>query len=137
MNKAKLISDPTPSDDIDASVDDTVEASDDVVDVVDEFIDDIVDDIKVDSKTDVKVEVRDDVKDEVKTDLDSVDNGDPVNDRDGVSQVKAKDVEQSTGTTSDAGIKGCTSPRALNYNPNATIDDGSCRLLSVNPRGGY
>ena len=137
VNKAQLISDPTPSDDIDASVDDTIDTGDDVVDVVDEFIDDIVDDIKVDSKTDVKVEVKDEVKDEVKTDLDSVENGDPVNDRDGVSQVKAKDVEQSTGTTSDAGIKGCTSPRALNYNPNATIDDGSCRFVSVNPRGGY
>ena len=25
-------------------------------------------------------------------------------------------------------IRGCTNPKATNYNPNATVDDGSCQL---------
>lgn len=34
------------------------------------------------------------------------------------------------------GIRGCTNPNALNYNPDATIDDGTCKYNGNGPRWG-
>ena len=31
-------------------------------------------------------------------------------------------------------VYGCTNPNATNYNPNATIDDGSCQLQATQTR---
>ena len=33
-----------------------------------------------------------------------------------------------------AQVRGCTNPNALNFNPDATVDDGSCRFLEDNVR---
>jgi hypothetical protein len=36
-----------------------------------------------------------------------------------------KSISAVQGACSEAGLKGCTDPKAINYNPNAIIDDGS------------
>jgi len=41
-------------------------------------------------------------------------------------------LEQSVTFQTDAPIAGCTNPTASNFNPCATIDDGSCLLPAVN-----
>ena len=33
------------------------------------------------------------------------------------------------------GIRGCKDPNALNYNPNATVDDGSCKYTPDDDEG--
>lgn len=39
----------------------------------------------------------------------------------------ARTITSSVYCPPCCGIRGCTDPRAINYNPNATINDGSCR----------
>ncbi len=36
------------------------------------------------------------------------------------------DIATAHNTCSEAGLKGCTDPNSLSYNPSAVIDDGSC-----------
>jgi len=36
------------------------------------------------------------------------------------------DIASAKNTCSEAGLKGCTDPSSLSYNPSAVIDDGSC-----------
>ena len=61
-----------------------------------------------------------------------IDVGDPDFDNDGISWENDPDDQDPDGTRMDMGayyfsqIAGCTDPFAINYNPEATIDDGSC-----------
>lgn len=40
-------------------------------------------------------------------------------------------------TVSAASINGCTNPRGTNYNPLATVDDGSCIILGCTNKSAY
>jgi hypothetical protein len=37
------------------------------------------------------------------------------------------DINSTKAMCSEAGLKGCTDPNSISYNPNAIIDDGSCK----------
>ena len=47
-----------------------------------------------------------------------------------------EDAEGGEDTTQDPFVQGCTDPEASNYNPNATVDDGSCTYTSGDPASG-
>ena len=61
-----------------------------------------------------------------------IDAGSPDLDGDGITWENDPDDQDPDGTRNDMGayyfsqISGCTDPFAINYNPEATIDDGSC-----------
>jgi len=62
----------------------------------------------------------------------AIDAGDPDLDNDGITWENDPDDQDPDGTRMDLGayyfhpFEGCTDPFATNYNPDATIDDGSC-----------
>lgn len=72
---------------------------------------------------------------EEKTYDDSTDNNTTTTDDDSTDNSTTTDDSDSTDTD-DMQVYGCTDSTALNYNPKATIDDGSCEFSSYGGKSG-